>query len=486
MTEPAPSQPKPASRAAQAAGVVAAAFVPYLPYTKVLSSESNRRLMFYTHEDALALFALIAATIAVFGLAWAALKKVPGRAGTAARRIAVAGAIGLALLNFTSLYHPIGGDFGYYMNYLVLGALTVGIAIWGRTYTVFAVASGVAARFIAPAPIVFLLFLYGADEHPPVKQPAPPHKPATESTPGPVYIFLFDGMDADVAIKDPETRKHAPDLNAFIQHATWFENAESPAHYTAGSVPVFLYQTKGLYKVEDGVYYLERGGANTPTASLQSIFKRLDTGRTFKVCGGWYLDYGPLVGAQVDWLRTCSYSKPEFDSVGQSVLFSTVMASQFGFVPLVRGALELNDFSYHPHAQNTAEMHKHALEVIRDHGDDVVAFFHYPVPHAPYLFDRNGVLPHDKVVSALDQKAYLLNLEYADRLLSELMAALKQTGRWDHATVVVMSDHGQGTKHCVFAVKLPGQESPVTVKDPLNTADFLGWLETAGHPRVRK
>lgn len=485
MSDPVPSQPKAASRAAQAAGVVAAAFVPYLPYTRVLSSESNRRLMFYTREDAWALFALIAATTVVLAAAWVALSRVPGRAGKGLRRLAIAGAIALALLNFGSLYHPIGGDFGYATNYLVLGLLTLAIAAWGRTYKVFAGLAGVGGRFVALAPLVFLAFLLAADEHPPATNPAPPHEPTIGGPHGPVYFFLFDGMDAGIAIREPEGRENAPNLHAFMQHATYFENATSPAHFTEASVPSFLFQTAGTYKIEDGVYYYLNNGQRTPTGAMPTLFDRLDTGKTFKVVGGWYLDYETLLGGRVDWLRTSSYTKPFTASFTESMQVAAVLSTEYGFVPLLRGGLGVHDFSFHPHLQNTRQMHSHALEVIRDHGDDVVAFFHYPVPHAPYLFGRDGPLPHGQVMAAEDPVAYRHNLQFADALLGDLVHAARQAGRWDDATIVVMSDHGLGNTNCVLVSKLPNQSAPVTVKEPLGTAEFLGWLAQNGHARVR-
>lgn len=485
MTQPAPKVAKPPSRAAQAAGVVAAAFVPYLPYTKVLSSESNRRLMFYTREDALALFALIAATIAVFGLAWAALTKVPGRAGIAARRIAVAGAIGLALLNLMSLYHPIGTDAGYAMNYGVLGLLVIAIALWGRTYKVFAGVSGVAARILAPAPVVFTVFLFGVETYPAATSPSPPHQPTEAVAQGPVYFFLFDAMDAGIAIRDPRSPEHAPHLHDFLRQATYFEQAASPAAFTSNSVPGFLFQAPGYYDIQDGVYYLILDDKRTPTEAMPSIFEKLDTGSTFTVVGGWYLDYKAMLGNRVDWIRTSSYVKPFSRSFAESVRFSAAQATVFGFVPLLRGVSGVDDLSFYPHVQNTREIHDHALDVIKTHGDDVVAFFHYPVPHAPYLFGRDGPLPYGKVLASRGEEAYRSNLEYADTLLGELLTAIRQTGRWEKATIVIMSDHGLHNYNCVFVAKMPGQSSPVTVSEKLNTARFLDWLASERHPRLR-
>ncbi|MBX3458811.1 MAG: sulfatase-like hydrolase/transferase [Planctomycetes bacterium] len=485
MSVPAPSQPKAASRAAEAAGVVAAAFVPYLPYTKVLSSESNRRLMFYTHADALALLALVVSTIAVFAGAWLALKRLPDRFGAAARRCAVSGAIGLSLLNLSALFRPIGSDAGYATNYIVLALLTVAIAGWDRTHRVFARVASFAARFVAPAPAVFLLFLFVAPEHPPFTTPSSARHDETESSQGPVYIFLFDCMDAGIAIQEPKGREHAPNLHAFLHEATYFERSESPGTTTANSVPSFLFQNKGSYDVEDGVYYLIRDGTRTPTSEMTSLYEQLDTGKSFKVLGGWYLDYRTLFGERLDWLHTTSYEKPLMRSFDELVWFAVAQSTHYGFVPLLRGISGIGDLSFVPHVQNTRQIHQHALEVIADRGNDVIAFFHYPVPHSPYVFERNGPRPPGQPAITNEQAAYRMNLEYADTLLGELLLAVKKAGRWSDATIVVMSDHGLRNTNCVFVVKMPGQTSPVTVVEPVSTAEFLGWLKDRGHPRVR-
>jgi arylsulfatase A-like enzyme len=93
--------------------------------------------------------------------------------------------------------------------------------------------------------------------------------------------------------------------------------------------------------------------------------------------------------------------------------------------------------------------------------------------------------------SVADYERALLNL---DRLVGRFMGALEERGLLDHALVVVTSDHGwrldpvparreAGRLHVPLLVKLPGQQLPLTVDEPIENIRWIGFAELvlAGH-----
>jgi hypothetical protein len=116
-----------------------------------------------------------------------------------------------------------------------------------------------------------------------------------------------------------------------------------------------------------------------------------------------------------------------------------------------------------------------------------LTFIHLPVPHAPYIYDRQSGVWDTK-----DERQYFDNVALADRALGELRQAMERAGTWDHTTIVISSDHwwrtdywrpsrqfwseadnlneGERVDHRVpFIVKLAGQKTSASYDAAFNT-----------------
>ncbi len=97
------------------------------------------------------------------------------------------------------------------------------------------------------------------------------------------------------------------------------------------------------------------------------------------------------------------------------------------------------------------------LEPAAAAGKPFLLFAHFYEPHTPYE-------PEEPFASRLPDP-YDAEIATADRLVGELVAALRRLGIWDRAVVVLLSDHGEGlgdhgeTEHGVFlyreAIQVP-------------------------------
>lgn len=124
-------------------------------------------------------------------------------------------------------------------------------------------------------------------------------------------------------------------------------------------------------------------------------------------------------------------------------------------------------------------------------GSRVFAFLHLFEPHSPYTPP-----PHHAAAGPYDGE-----VAYADELVGRLLASLDERGLYDRATIVLLSDHGEGLGdhgeqgHGVFLydeivrvpfiVKLPGREAAGRrVADPVQHIDLVPTLlELAGLDR---
>lgn len=111
-------------------------------------------------------------------------------------------------------------------------------------------------------------------------------------------------------------------------------------------------------------------------------------------------------------------------------------------------------------------------------------------PGPIYGLSDEGVWGDDPVQARLGMQVYLLQVQYVDRLLGELIDRLEAVGSWDDALVVVAADHGvaftpghpyrardEATLHEIFNVpffiKYPGQTEGVVDDSSALTIDIL-------------
>jgi arylsulfatase A-like enzyme len=69
-------------------------------------------------------------------------------------------------------------------------------------------------------------------------------------------------------------------------------------------------------------------------------------------------------------------------------------------------------------------------------GNPGLTFIHLPVPHPPYIYDRQS-----KTFDINGRREYSDNLALADQALGELRGTLERSGLWDKTTIIVSSDH---------------------------------------------
>ncbi|HEX9737557.1 MAG TPA: sulfatase-like hydrolase/transferase, partial [Thermoanaerobaculia bacterium] len=119
-------------------------------------------------------------------------------------------------------------------------------------------------------------------------------------------------------------------------------------------------------------------------------------------------------------------------------------------------------------------------------------YLHSTLPHRPLCFLPSGrlygqrvtVMPQTGEVWRLDRQyaldthqRHLLQLRYADRLLGDLVAALKERDLFDESALVVTADHGESFAFG-YASRLPAQTPhpedilriPLLVKAPRQRA----------------
>jgi hypothetical protein len=131
-------------------------------------------------------------------------------------------------------------------------------------------------------------------------------------------------------------------------------------------------------------------------------------------------------------------------------------------------------------------------------------FLHVLLPHYPWEHAPSGRVYDGLTIPGLTAdfwtggefeahqawQRHIAQVGYADRLLADLVARLRETGTWDESLVVMVADHGTSFQagqprkaitrttaadvaYVPFFVKAPGQEAGETVDETVSTLDIL-------------
>lgn len=166
--------------------------------------------------------------------------------------------------------------------------------------------------------------------------------------------------------------------------------------------------------------------------------------------------------------------------------------------------------------EKAADIHHLALRVVQRPGPSFVVC-HYVLPHAPFVYTREGANPaleketllgatpnqENGLPPPLAQRLvdrYAGNLHYLDTLIGELMQALQSTGNFENSMIILTSDHSwrrdpalndlcaahgvpsgklatlepphPAITHVPLIVKYPRQKRPAEVHEPVRLTDL--------------
>jgi hypothetical protein len=299
-----------------------------------------------------------------------------------------------------------------------------------------------------------------------------------------VCLVIFDEWSYDLTFNDREPLKDFPNLSQFAGKSLVFHQAYSPGDETKHSIPSLFCGVERLCKFTNGVFSLNENGRYKPADEYDHIFKAMKKrGYRTWICG-FHLPFGEIMRTGVDHCESYSISADKVFGVAPvnvavGLLLDNLRMRTGSCWPINRW----RDWAKHRYfAHLVVKTHE---SFVRELKKDDVSFLvcHYPVPHAPAMFDRCGL---SRPLSAPDDfglESYLGNLRYTDRLIGEMVSAIENSPLADRTMLIVTSDHSwrtaperlkvsyaqPGLRHVPFLVHLPGQTNRVDVTYMMHT-----------------
>jgi arylsulfatase A-like enzyme/Flp pilus assembly protein TadD len=270
-----------------------------------------------------------------------------------------------------------------------------------------------------------------------------------DASPGPVILISIDTLRADRLPIYGYSAGRAPNLTAFARDAVVFDRAYAHAPQTLPShASMFTGELPFDHKVRDNLGFT----LSDKTPTMASFFR--DAG--YKTAG--------FVSAYV--------LRPE-TGIGQGF---DVFDATFPPMAADRSPAQVQ----RPGAETLTAAEKWLSQQTSER---FFLFFHIYEPHKPYQApdEFKDLAPYDGEVA------------YSDQLVGRLVRDLQQRGWYDKATIVILSDHGEGlgdhieeehglflydeVVHVPWVMKLPRQQSAGRrVRDPIQHIDLLPTL----------
>ena len=217
---------------------------------------------------------------------------------------------------------------------------------------------------------------------------------------------------------------------------------------------------------------------------------------------GFYHPYADMLRDQLDQCRSYPYHTTH-ENIGAKTLAAALHNLRFWTDPVSRRAWRW----IYPRAFSdywvdiNRRMHAEATDLIRTCPDNTFAFFHWPLPHDPYVFNADGTFrgPFREYIWTGTPEEYMEQVHYADRVLGDLIDCLQDSGKFDRSLVVLTSDHSwhldpdpafraneDDDLHVPLIIKLPGQKRGLRLHNrfetmrlkPLFQAVFRGQSDT--------
>ena len=325
-------------------------------------------------------------------------------------------------------------------------------------------------------------------------EPLMPAKAGVEKA-NPVYFFVFDEWSYLRSTQNGEFAPQYPNLRRLAGESISFRDAHSPATYTAKSLPILVFQNNDFDKLPFAyVKHNNKESINGPRngGDIESILGLAGKHDYNSAVIGFYLPYRRILGDQVDRCREYA-GYIVSDRFSERLWLAAIENLRYIADPLgsrLFRIIEARLDSPYRFAM-VSHMKSDLWQLIDAFPNNTLAFMHFPLPHAPFVFNEDGSYrgpysvdfkrakddDEDRMLAPTPE--YDRNLRYLDTLIGQIVQHLKNAGRYDNALLILTSDHSwradqdpqylstlDEVTHVPLLIKLPHQKSSYSVDTP--------------------
>lgn len=267
-----------------------------------------------------------------------------------------------------------------------------------------------------------------------------------DSTSSPVVIIIFDELSLPAILDDTgEISDEFPSFKKLREESIWFRNAATNYDETNYAMPSMLLGR--LLNNEEATKINVNSKAFRSSPNLFNLaaskYRISILSSVINYCLG-KIDF--------ECFGTMDYLKLDALESSKIFFYKFLDTSNFLLCRFIRGNFKLK--LYHRPAVIERNL-EHFYSIIDNKSlEGRFIYFHFLLPHKPYVYDRNGVIvrKYDSVnfktvelkKGNLDKimRDYKEQIKYVDKILGETVRLLKANGNWDSTDLIITSDHG--------------------------------------------
>ncbi len=251
----------------------------------------------------------------------------------------------------------------------------------------------------------------------------------------PVYLLIFDEWSLERSWRNGAFLPELGRLRRLAETSTVFTGARSPGVGTLTAIPRLLFGEAGEVVPENGTARW--------TAQRSSLFRLARSHGYATSIAGWYLPYAALFGDDLD---ACS-TAPQVPKRAGAARLADLFWGNLRHLPDPLSRAMWRELYSRWFSPNWYRLQKgieaEALRVARAASANTFAVFHFPLPHAPFIFEADGryrgPFPGGRMEGTAED--YSRQLRYLDDVLGRFLDSLEASGRLDSALLIVTSDH---------------------------------------------
>ena len=283
------------------------------------------------------------------------------------------------------------------------------------------------------------------------------------STGNRVLWLIFDELDYKAVFESRPPELNLPVLDSLRTQSVFATHAYPPSRLTIASIPALLSGRRITRSKGSGrklTITFENGTRGLDWSQQPNVFSEAHARGVHTAMLGWFIPYCRIHDGAFDFCEW--YAKDGL--LETHGLIATMLNQIHALSPLAVRTHHIEVFE---------RMLQQATSLARDPRMGLVVI-HLPVPHEPGIYDwrRNRF-----TYFAATADWYFGNLVLVDRTLGNLRRAMQEAGTWDKTAVMITSDHywrtsqfpGKRDQRVPLLVKLPNQNHPVVVTQPLTT-----------------
>ena len=291
--------------------------------------------------------------------------------------------------------------------------------------------------------------------------------------PPPIVLVIFDEFSS-ISLMDEYHRIDArryPNFAAFAEDATWFRNASTMSSWTPRAVPAILTGSypipnrlptvsgypRNIFTLLGGTYAIQAHGTITELCphELCTQFRDPWSLRMQSLFSDVSIIYLHILLPEDQKSSLPSLQARWRDFAGGSALLSQAEERQ---IPAhVWKSLQESILAQLDLRLDRPQIFRNFLHTIRPTYQPTLYYLHILLPHVPYEYLRSGqtysvdgghpgitkeIWSGDVWATTQSYQRYLLQVEFVDALLGQLIAHLKSARLYEKSLIVITADHG--------------------------------------------